>query len=196
MSLGGTFEKRAERGAWLPQIHRATNYAHRKGALVVVSAGNSALDMDHDRDGFKLYCTSSNVVCVGGTGPKWRASVDGPWDDFDQPYTSGNFGRSAVDVAAPSGNDNNFVYAACSSFSQSNPNCRTSNRFSVGLRGTSMAAPHAAGVAALIVAHEVGRGNPALVRNRLHQTADKLGASGNDPFYGKGRINAARAVEL
>jgi subtilisin family serine protease len=51
-----------------------------------------------------------------------------------------------------------------------------------------MASPHAAGVAALIAA------TGAQIRNRLSQTADDLGARGTDPFYGKGRVNAATAV--
>lgn len=195
MSLGGTFDKSADRGRWLPLVHRATNYAHSKGTLVVVSAGNSALDMDHDQDGFKIYCNAANVVCVSATGPTKRESVNGPWNDFDQAATFTNYGRSSVDVAAPGGNTNNFVYAACSSFSLRSPNCQNSNRYTIGLRGTSMAAPHVSGVAALIVA-EIGSGKPAQVRNRLHQTADKVGESDNDPYFGKGRINAARAVGL
>lgn len=197
MSLGGTFLRSQDRGGWLPLILRATNYAHSKGSLIVVSAGNDALDLDHAQDLFKTYCSASNVVCVAGTGPTTRGSVDGPWDDFDQPYVSSNYGRSVIDVSAPSGNTNNFVYAACSSFSLNNPGCQESNRFIIGLRGTSMAAPHVSGVAALIAAHtENARGNPALIRARLHQTADKITGAGNDPHFGKGRINAARAVGL
>jgi subtilisin family serine protease len=55
-----------------------------------------------------------------------------------------------------------------------------------------MAAPHVAGVAALI-AGQVGR-SPAQISARLQQTADDLGQPGVDPAYGKGRVNAARAV--
>jgi hypothetical protein len=52
-------------------------------------------------------------------------------------------------------------------------------------------------VAALIAAHVPNaKGNPALIRNRLHQSADQITEDGNDPYYGKGRINAARAVGL
>ena len=59
--------------------------------------------------------------------------------------------------------------------------------------GTSYASPTVAGVAALVLSM-----NPALtptqVENLLKLNADDLGVAGWDPFYGEGRINAARAV--
>lgn len=61
------------------------------------------------------------------------------------------------------------------------------------LSGTSMAAPHVAGLAALIRSF-----NPTLrndeVRALIESTADDLGAPGRDDTFGFGRINAARAL--
>jgi subtilisin family serine protease len=62
------------------------------------------------------------------------------------------------------------------------------------LSGTSMASPHATGVAALILSK-----NPALspdqVRAILQGSAQDLGAPGWDPVFGYGRVNARRAVQ-
>ena len=63
------------------------------------------------------------------------------------------------------------------------------------LYGTSMAAPHAAGVAALIIGQNGGSMKPADVLKILRQSADDLGKPGNDDFYGGGRLNALRAVQ-
>jgi thermitase len=62
-------------------------------------------------------------------------------------------------------------------------------------QGTSFAAPLTCGVLALMAAT-----NPALNCEQLRQcllaSADDLGAAGYDPYYGYGKINAYRAVQL
>ncbi len=83
------------------------------------------------------------------------------------------------------------MYAACSQTSLVIPVCQTGT-YIIGAQGTSMAAPHVSGAAALLVA--AGGSNPAQVRAVLQNTADDLGQPGTDPFYGKGRLNVARAV--
>jgi subtilisin family serine protease len=196
MSLGGTFLRRDASAAggfgpsFLAILNQTFNYAHRKGVTFVVSAGNSALDIDHDGNGYKIYCSVPSVVCVSATGPTASGGVNGPFINVDALASYSNYGRSAISVAAPGGNQRP-VWAACSTFSLQVPVCRTGT-FIVGLNGTSMASPHAAGVAALI-AEDVGR-SPAQIRARLQQSADDLGAPGTDPAYGKGRVNAARAA--
>jgi subtilisin family serine protease len=200
MSLGGSFPK-AGNGQFVGLINRVFNYARSKGVTVVVAAGNSALDLDHDGNDYKTYCNTPATVCVSATGPTYRGSVNGPFQNVDAPAYYTNYGVSAINVAAPGGNSgpavpapasgNNFVYAACSGSSLAVPVCQTGT-FVIGAQGTSMASPHVAGTAALLVA-QLGR-NPGAIKTRLQQSADDLGPAGADPFYGKGRLNVARAV--
>ncbi|CAN5896500.1 S8 family serine peptidase [soil metagenome] len=205
LSVGGLFLKGANPG-FVATISRAFNYAYRQGATVVTSAGNANTDLDrniHPAAGhvpslYASYCDAPNVVCVSATGPTTSASTVGPWTDLDGRAEYSNFGRNAIDVAAPGGRagpsligSGGVVWAACSRFSLQIPVCRTGT-FILGATGTSMASPHAAGVAALLVAG--GARGPALIRSRLHQTADDVGETGTDPYFGKGRVNAARAA--
>src|SRR5205807_1036294 len=62
------------------------------------------------------------------------------------------------------------------------------------LSGTSMASPHVAGVAALVLSVRPDL-DPAGVRKLLQQTATDLGATGRDDLYGDGLVNAAAAVQ-
>lgn len=209
LSVGGLFLKSVNPG-FVAVINRAYNYANQRGIVIVTSAGNATADLDrnivplptniplaqrtptHLPSLYALYCNSPHAVCVSATGPTSGGTV-GPWLNVDNPASYSNFGRSAIDVAAPGGAGGGAVWAACSPFSLQIPVCQT-GVFVLGASGTSMASPHAAGVAALIAAN--GARNPAQLRNRLHQTADDLGDPGTDPFYGRGRVNAARAVGL
>lgn len=61
------------------------------------------------------------------------------------------------------------------------------------MSGTSMAAPHVVGVAALLLAQNPGRSAMEL-RSLLEGSADDLGEPGKDIYFGYGRVNAYRAL--
>jgi PKD repeat protein len=61
-------------------------------------------------------------------------------------------------------------------------------------QGTSMATPHAAGVAALVLQTNPSF-SPTQVRNILQSTAVDLGTAGFDTIYGYGRVDAYAAYE-
>jgi thermitase len=61
--------------------------------------------------------------------------------------------------------------------------------------GTSFSTPVVSGVAALIAAHRPELSNTDIV-NAILQGADDLGTAGRDDFYGYGRVNAARALQV
>ncbi len=195
MSLGGWFRKSAYPGE-VAAYNRLMNYAKQKGVTIVVAAGNDANDLDrqnnifvgYDEDGneirthvpsfFATYCDAAHVICVAATR----------MDDAPASYT--NYGRSAVDVAAPGGDSGEWVYSLCSQTSLLYTICGT-GLYSIGVAGTSQATPHVSGLAALAV-EDVGR-SPARVGAYIRNSADPIGG-GNTPYYGKGRINVARAV--
>ncbi len=57
--------------------------------------------------------------------------------------------------------------------------------------GTSLSAPFVSALAGLLASQQL---SAPQIRKRMENTAKDLGPSGKDPYYGWGRINAARAV--
>jgi len=207
-----------QRPVWIA-VQRALRYSASQGVLNVASAGNSGLDLQHrfiddgsPNDGsypveermingacLDLPAEAPGVVTVSATGSTGLIS-----------YYS-NYGLGVVEVAAPGG-DSRVVAPGV-------VNGRVLSAIWPGggwgyKQGTSMAGPHAAGVAALILSVHPGM-QPGAVTTLLQQTADPhacpaggtytppgtgfttktcYGGFENNGFYGFGEVNAYRAV--
>ena len=218
MSLGGSIEKSgsvadgytAGDAVELRQlIDRAVSYAYRRGALVIVSAGNDGSNADSPKatgtpaDLIHLPSDAPQAMSISATAPQgWAKAPNTTFLDNPASYT--NHGRSVINLAAPGGDITPSVTGVCN-VSGIVRNCRTfdlvfssggkvgANSFYYWSAGTSMATPHVSGVAALIVS-KYGKMHPAQLRAYLNAGADDLGQPGNDPFYGAGRVNALGSI--
>jgi subtilisin family serine protease len=180
-------------------VARATTYAYQRGVTVIASAGNDSVDFDHTASWIHLPSDATHVISISATAPIGWALGGNPFLDNPASYT--NYGQSAIDFAAPGGD---VAYPG-------NENCTVAGLvrpcwvfdlvFSTGnggwfwAAGTSMAAPHASGVAAIIIGKNGGSMAPSQVEAALRHGADDLGKPGNDDFYGAGRVNAANSVQ-
>ncbi len=165
---------------------RATNFAHSQGSLIVNSAGNNGIDLDRLNGSIKrIMGEAANVMVVSALGPFEEAgNISG------NVYT--NTGNSIVDVAAPGGSFPPLEALILSTWSPLSPDLP--GALYVFGAGTSFAAPHATGAAAQVVGR-FGSMNPSRIRTHINQTADDLGPPGNDPLYGKGRVNVFAAIQ-
>jgi subtilisin family serine protease len=208
LSIPLEFDKRENPGL-VAAVSRATTYAHRKGAVMIAAAGNTPPaqntpggpgDLDHDIDRFR-FCNAVHVICVSATGPTSAVSLNGPWENPDAVAPNSNFGRSAIDVAGPGGNPAGGpatrVWLVCSQTTVvtgvPSSVCIGGSTLVWSSTGTSFGAGATSGLAALLVS-TMGNGRPDLITEAIEKSADDLGQPGTDPYYGKGRINVARAV--
>jgi subtilisin family serine protease len=206
MSLGATLTQNGgcdDTGCWTAReaaelkvaMQRAVTYAHQSGTLVIASAGNDGRDGDKDKATLHLPSDLAHVVSISATAPQgWALDPANAFLDFPASYT--NYGRSVIDFAAPGGDfvlpgeDVCFVGGIAQLCWVLDLVFSTGNGGWYWSAGTSMAAPHAAGVAALILS-EKGSLNPAQLEAFLRGYSADLGQPGNDPFYGAGRVQWA-----
>jgi subtilisin family serine protease len=188
---------------------RATRYAHARGCTMVASGGNTATDADSDRDQVVLPRDAAHVLGIAGTGPLgWAMDFE---TDLDVPGHYTDHGKRAIDFSAPGGNldfdlfaSGEFCTVSSSAISATYPcwlfdgvlGCAPVKGYFYQFRkGTSMAAAHVSGVAALIIGKNGGSMSPLQVTARLRMSADDLGEKNRDGYHGWGRVNAYRAVQ-
>ncbi len=169
-------------------VRKTINYALAQGVLLVASAGNDGLDGTGDSGLMHVPSDVGGCVVVSATGPiGWAYSQD---VDLDQFAFYSDYG-SQIDFAAPGGNAD---FDLPLWYFDLVLNCSNGGGYS-WYGGTSQASPHVAGVAALIVEKHGRLLTPAQIKRELRHSADDLGKQGQDPYFGFGRVNAARAVE-
>ena len=213
-----------QRPVW-EAVQRAIRYSQSKGVLNIASAGNSNVDLQHKfvdstspNDGsfpvedrvitgacLDLPAEAPGVVTVSAVGTERLKSY----------YSS--YGQGVVDVAAPGGDTrqpNPLVSTLAHAVLSSTFNTKTKTNGWGYKQGTSMAGPHAVGVAALALsAHPTLK--PAALASFLERTAERLpcpdgvynprpgldqylaectGGAFNS-FYGAGEINAFNVVK-
>ena len=172
-------------GAPSNQITSGVDYALARGSVVVFATGNyraaslgSASSVSYPAS----LSISRSVIAVGATNQwdelKTPTSLDGEW------WWGSNFG-DAVSVVAPGVH----IYTTDISGGDGYDNTDYFSKFN----GTSSAAPHVAGIAALMLSVNSNL-TPSDVKQILQTTAEDLGRPGFDRFYGYGRVNAKRAV--
>jgi subtilisin family serine protease len=171
---------------------RAVDYAFKQGSTLIASAGNDPTNYDGNSAYIKLPGGLNNIITVSATSPVGWNYETNPVTNFDVPTSYTTHGKSLIDVAAPGG-DVNFQLPD-GYYSGLDRVLSTTVSGWGWMAGTSMAAPHVSGVAALIIAKNGGKMSPHEVTEQIVNTADKVGGNGNHVYYGKGRVNAYRAV--
>jgi len=180
---------------------RAIDYATYNGAHLsnnswkVTETSSLLAAIDRARTNGKLFIAAAGNTWGGGTNndvyPIFPASYDLDniisvlaTDHYDNKATYSHYGPYSVDVGAPGGTDgtqNNYnIY-----------NTMQGNRYQY-LSGTSMAAPHVAGQAALIKAHRSGL-NWWKVKTIMMKSVDPRSSLQGKCASG-GRINAYNAL--
>ncbi|MFG2646127.1 S8 family serine peptidase [Streptomyces sp. NPDC048436] len=205
--------------ALVDAVGRATRYAERKGAVNVAAAGNAETDLSQDeivddsspddttpvprtiktKDCLDLPSQLPGVVTVSATGAKGIKS------------SYSNYGKGVIDIAAPGGDSTKFQKPDAPATDGRILSTLPGGKFGYKA-GTSMASPHAAGVAALVKsAHP--HASSAMVKALLYGEADAMkctdpydidgdgkvdavceGGKNKNGFYGVGMIDALDAV--
>ncbi len=167
MSFGGIDTSQA--------LKEAIMYADTENVVMVASMGND------DTDQLVYPAAYLTVIAVGATNPD-----DTRCNPFSWGGKSGSNYGAYISVVAPG----NYIYGY---------SYLSNKDYDIFWSGTSQAAPFVSGLASLLIA-EHPTYTAAAIKSLIQSTADdQVGnpledTKGWDPYYGYGRINAARAL--
>ena len=170
-------------------VANCINWTHEQGAKVVsMSFGGG--------DSTTLHNAVQAPWAAGGTGGSVVAAAAGNDGDSTVEYPAGY--SEVVSVAATDAADQHADFSNTNSDVEvAGPGVDVLSTFNDGgyreESGTSMATPHASGVAAVL--WQLFPGSTASsIRSRFDAAVDDLGAPGRDPSFGFGRVNLCKAA--
>lgn len=186
-------------------INRATLFATLKGTTLVAAAGNDAYNYDVEKRFITYPAAALGVLAIASNGPVgWGVNQD---TTLYVPSIFTNYGKQFVSYGAPGGNwsdplNTEIVNVGGIVFNEYVFNFifnigfwdEATNEYFYGWSaGTSMAAPHASAVVALLYG-KYPHMNPLLADLILRKSSDDYGLKGKDAYFGNGQVNAGKAV--
>jgi len=171
-----------------PFVRDALNYAVSRGSFVAMAVGNEFLDGNPVEYPAAYAAQIDGAVAVGAVN---RSSKRADYSNTG----------SHLEIVAPGGDFSDGGLAGLVTQYALDPNQydpatvirpRFDRYILLAAEGTSLAAPHVAGVAAMLSAQ--GITSPAAIESAIERTATDLGTAGRDSEYGFGLINARAAV--
>lgn len=209
MSIGGYFPRdQSYYLAFADYFQRAVDYAFQRGVLLVAAAGNDAVNTNTAgapsgsyADSLEMPAGLHHILSIGATGP-----ILSQYPDTIAIYS--NYGDAGVGVFAPGGNVVDYPYlgdlvvGACSADIPKNVSPCPMSAEAVGAdtgyaagAGTSFAAPHVVGEAAVVKARASGFIFGQALETCILNTATEINPGVRpDPLYNYGRIDVLKAI--
>ena len=175
-------------GSPAPVVQEAIAYAVARGAFVVVAGGNDFLEGNPTERLAEFAPQIDGMVAVGAVGrDRVRAIYSSTGSHIELSAPGGDASRGgAASTILQQTYDFDFVETFADGPEQLRP-----PRFDVftyeHFQGTSMAAPHVSGLAAMLIQQGITR--PAAIEASMKRYATDLGPAGRDDQYGFGLIN-------